>query len=146
MEIRIEALGQGDAALAAKLEKEAFNGNAWTQKDFEDTLKLDYSYYVGAKIDGELVGMAGASLIAGDAYISNVSVRKNLRREGIGLKLMGELMELLKAKGALAYTLEVRSKNTAAINLYKKMGFETEGIRKDFYSEPADDALIMWKR
>lgn len=144
--MRVEPLGFKDCGAAAALEKEAFGENGWSRKDFEDSIKLDYAYYFCAKVNGEFAGLAGARLIAGDAFISNVSVSNKFRRRGVAGELMRELMSELEKKGASACTLEVRSKNTAAIGLYKKLGFSSEGLRRGFYSEPYDDAVIMWKR
>ena len=146
MEVRIKRLEKEDAREAAALEELSFGKEGWSEQDFLDTLKLDYAYYLCACSREELIGLAGARLIAGEAYISNVSVHPGLRREGIGLRLMEELMELLLANGATAYTLEVRSLNRAATGLYEKLGFVREGIRRNFYTSPEDDAIIMWKR
>ncbi len=142
----IETLMPKDIPEAVLLEKEAFGENGWTDRDFEETLNLDYALYLISRREGRINGMAGARIIGGDAYISNVSVKSTDRRTGTATALMNKLMELAARKGAEAFTLEVRSKNTAAVRLYEKLGFVTEGVRKDFYISPTDDALIMWKR
>lgn len=146
MSFEIETLTPEDIPEAVLLEKEAFGENGWTERDFEETLKLDYALYLISRQEGRINGMAGARIIGGDAYISNVSVKVEDRRTGTATALMNELMDLASRKGAGAYTLEVRSKNIAAVKLYEKLGFVTEGVRKDFYISPTDDALIMWKR
>ncbi len=146
MEAAIRRLEAGDIEEAAVLEEICFGDEGWSSGDFADTLKLDYAYYLCAVVEGRLVGLAGARLIAGDAYISNVSVHPEMRRQGLAYKVMQELLRLLEENGAAAYTLEVRSRNKAAIGLYEKLGFKSEGLRKDFYTAPKDDAIIMWKR
>ena len=142
----IEELELKDTKEAAALEELCFGADGWSSRDFYDTLKLDYAYYLCARVEGQIKGVAGARLVAGDAYISNVSVHPGMRRKGIGYRLMNELLNLLKEKGAEACTLEVRSRNSAAIGLYEKLGFKSEGLRKNFYTAPQDDAIIMWKR
>ena len=146
MTVLIQGLEIKDTKEAAELEELCFGAEGWSSEAFADTLRLDYAYYLCARIEGRIRGIAGARLVAGDAYISNVSVHPKMRREKIGYRLMKELLSHLDEKGAEAYTLEVRSKNRAALGLYEKLGFKKEGLRKDFYTGPRDDAIIMWKR
>ena len=142
----IERLKASDAREAAEIEAICFGAEGWSEQAFIDTLKLDYAYYLCARLEGRLIGLAGARLIAGEAYISNVSVLPEFRRRGTAYRVMRELLSLLEDSGAQAHTLEVRSANKAAIGLYEKLGFKSEGLRKDFYTAPRDDAVIMWKR
>lgn len=138
-----------DAAAAAALEKECFS-MPWSQKIYETTLANKDTLYLLAEEDTPdgkvLVGMCGLQNILGEADISNVAVKQEFRRQGIAEKLLGRLLEEGRRKGIYAFTLEVRSSNEAAIKLYEKYGFVTEGIRKRFYEKPVEDALIMWLR
>ena len=68
------------------------------------------------------------------------------RGQGIGRKMLTELMRLGLERGAFAYTLEVRVSNMPAIRLYESLGFENLGIRKNFYEKPVEDAMIMWRQ
>lgn len=138
-----------DAAAAAVLEKECFS-MPWSQKIYETTLANKDTLYLLAEEDTPdgkvLVGMCGLQNILGEADISNVAVKQEFRRQGIAEKLLGRLLEEGRRQGIYAFTLEVRSSNEAAIKLYEKYGFVTEGIRKRFYEKPVEDALIMWLR
>ena len=85
--------------------------------------------------------------IAGEGDISNVAVYEKYRNNSIATQLLTKLLELgTEQYGILAFTLEVRSQNAAALRLYEKLGFLSEGIRPNFYERPKDDAVIMWKR
>ena len=122
----------------------------WSQKIYETTLANKDTLYLLAEEDTPdgkvLVGMCGLQNILGEADISNVAVKQEFRRQGIAEKLLGRLLEEGRRQGIYAFTLEVRSSNEAAIKLYEKYGFVTEGIRKRFYEKPVEDALIMWLR
>ena len=96
-------------------------------------------------MDGLIAGYCGCYGVAGEGYIYNVAVGKNYRRQGIGFRLLQDLIEAAKSRGIESLTLEVRKSNLPAIKLYKKLGFVEAGIRKDFYTKPLEDAIIMWK-
>lgn len=135
-----------DVKEAAKLEKECFAEEAWKEKDFLDSLSLTYALYLVALEKDQIIGMAGLRNIAGDADITNVAVDAEFRRRGIAESILKELFARGEELGVSNYTLEVRASNLPAIRLYEKLGFESEGVRKNFYSNPVDDAIIMWKR
>ena len=83
----------------------------------------------------------------GEGDITNVVVHPDYRKRGIAYKMLTELLYRGEEKyGIEAYTLEVRESNIEAIRLYERLGFVREGIRKDFYEKPEENALIMWKR
>lgn len=84
--------------------------------------------------------------IAGEGDITNVAVREQYRGRKIASALMEALLKLGRERyGIKAFTLEVRSQNTAARNLYEKLGFVSKGVRPGFYEKPKDDAVILWK-
>ena len=90
-----------------------------------------------------IVGFAGCWILADEAHITEIAVRESYRRQGIGQLLIITLIEMgVKLKADLA-TLEVRISNTAAQNLYEKFGFEKVGLRKGYYTDNREDALIM---
>lgn len=95
--------------------------------------------------EGCVLGHVTMRKIIDEGYINNIAVRRFARRNGIGAKLLKELVSISRKSGLSAMTLEVRSRNTAAITLYEKFGFLAQGHRKNFYKEPEDDAIIMWK-
>jgi len=103
------------------------------------------AYMVAVK-DGLVVGFAGMWIILDEAHITNIAVHPEYRGFGIGTMLMESLISICKIENVIGITLEVRVSNQRAINLYKKFGFVEEGIRKAYYEDNKEDALIMWKR
>lgn len=101
--------------------------------------------YIVAKADNTIVGYGGLWKILDEGHITNIAVHPEYRGIGIGNKIVQSLIELCTIENITSMTLEVRTSNTSAINLYKKFGFVTEGIRKRYYSNNNEDALIMWK-
>lgn len=136
---------EADLDTVTALEAESFS-RPWSRKDFEDTLiKPHYLYYV-AEEEAQVVAVAGLIISFDEADLSNVAVRGTHRRQGIAAGLLKALMAAGRERGITAFTLEVRSRNLPAIRLYESLGFLREGIRKDFYTDPVDDALIYWLR
>ena len=94
----------------------------------------------------EVVGFAGVWIVAGEGDITNIAVHPSYRKQGIASQLLNKLLEICKDNNCNDITLEVRVSNTPAQNLYTKFGFVNEGIRKKYYSDNGEDAIIMWKR
>jgi len=134
-----------DTAAAARIEALS-SREPWSQKAYADALKDQNACYLVAQQDGQVIGCCGFWQSFEDADICNVVVIENCRRRGIAEKMLRALMGEGKKRGVLNFTLEVRSGNMPAVHLYEKLGFVTEGVRKGFYSNPKEDALIMWKR
>lgn len=134
-----------DTAAAAEIEA-ASSREPWSQKAYADALSDKNAYYLVAELDGQVVGCCGFWQSFEDADICNVVVAEGFRRQKIAEGMLKTLMEAGNARGVLHFTLEVRTGNTAAVRLYEKLGFVTEGVRKGFYQNPREDARIMWKR
>lgn len=125
----------------------------WKYKDFEEVLTNPDRFYLVAEADhvteampDRILGGCMLTHIVGEGDISNVAVHERYRKNGIAASLMAELLKLgAERYGITAFTLEVRSKNIGARRLYEKYGFESKGIRPNFYEKPKDDAMIMWK-
>ena len=118
---------------------------SWSRSAFEEELAQNrLARYIVAVENGEIVGYAGTWLVINEAHVTNVAVSGQRRREGIGRLLMQNLMELARENGMESMTLEVRVSNAAARHLYAQMGFVEAGIRKNYYSETKEDALILW--
>ena len=145
MELIIKPLTEENVDAVCVLEEEAFS-MPWHRESFlEMIMNKDACYLVG--ISGqEVVASCGLRNIVGDGEITNVVTKASERGKGIGKQMLLSLMEEGTKMGVEAFTLEVRKSNMAAIHLYERLGFVTEGIRKNFYEEPTEDALIMWKR
>lgn len=140
----IEKMTENDLEGVLKVEEESFS-IPWSKKSFNDELKNDKALYLVAKIDNEVIGYIGTWLIIDEAHITNVAVSKDFRNQKIGDKLVNKLIEICKEKSIKSMTLEVRNSNLVAQKLYKNHGFKLAGIRKEYYSDNKEDALIMWK-
>lgn len=134
-----------DVPFISRLEEETFS-MPWSPASFLQMIEQEDARYYVAEEDGQLLGGCGLLMIAGEGNISNVAVAKEARRRGVGTGLMRHLLSEGDKEGLTAYTLEVRVSNEAAIGLYQKLGFVSEGIRPNFYEKPTEDAMIMWKR
>lgn len=141
----IRDIVEADLKQICLIEQETFS-DPWTEKDFKEAASAPSNEYLVAEIDGEIVGYCGLWGIAGEGYIYNVAVKKEFRKQGIGYKMLHRLIKQAEAKGIGSFTLEVRATNVPAIKLYEALGFEQAGIRKDFYTKPKEDAVIMWRR
>lgn len=138
-------LSEEDIEEVSRIEEETFS-MPWSPKDFLEMINLDYAYYIVAKLDDEVVGCCGIRNMCGDGEITNVVIRKDMRKAGIGEAMLRHLLSASRDIGVRNYTLEVRESNAPAIALYEKLGFQVEGKRKGFYEKPVEDALIMWLR
>lgn len=116
----------------------------WSLNSIEKELNNKLATYIICLEDSKVLGFAGSWLIASEGQITNVAVHPNSRGKGIGKYLMEKLIFALKNKGCTDITLEVRKSNIIAQNLYKSLGFKEEGIRKNFYEDNKEDAIIMW--
>lgn len=134
-----------DVPFISRLEEETFS-MPWSAESFLRMIEQEDTAYFVAEEDGRILGGCGLLLIAGEGNITNVVVAPGARRRGVATGLLTYLMEEGDRSGLTAYTLEVRVSNAAAIGLYEKLGFTSEGVRPRFYEKPTEDALIMWKR
>ncbi len=143
--ITFRKMTEADIPRVAKLEKLIF-ADPWSEKVYRETLALpDVEYVVVLDSDkAEIVGAAGVRNIVGTGEITNVMLLPGYRRQGIGKKMLEELLERGRNLGANDFTLEVRASNATAIGLYESLGFKSAGIRPGFYQNPAEDAVIMW--
>ncbi|AWZ49288.1 ribosomal protein S18-alanine N-acetyltransferase [Hathewaya limosa] len=117
----------------------------WSINSLEDEFSNNFSHYITCKDStGKILGFGGIWIIHGEGQITNIAVHPNFRRNGIASRILEELKTLCQKENCNAITLEVRSSNIPAQTLYIKEGFKNEGIRKNFYSNPKEDALIMW--
>lgn len=103
------------------------------------------AFYIVADLNGQVVGYAGLWWIEDEGHITNVAVKPGFRNRKIGEGIIGVMLDFTIDEGIRHHTLEVRRSNIAAINLYEKFGFRTEGVRKGYYANNKEDALIMWR-
>jgi ribosomal-protein-alanine N-acetyltransferase len=116
----------------------------WTRLIFSDCLRSGYSCWV-CEGQGEIEGYGIISVAAGEAHLLNLCVRPELKRRGIGTRILAHLVSLARRHEAEVIFLEVRRSNLAALELYRKMDFNELGFRKDYYpaAEGREDALIL---
>lgn len=145
MKIEIRELRGEDIGALAEIESKSFS-MPWSEDAFADLLKHDYCFYLVAVADGEVAGCCGYTDTLGQANIDNVVVAEQYRNLGVAQMLLKELIRRGGENNINDYTLEVRVSNAAAIHVYEKFGFVSEGVRPNFYEKPTEDALIMWRR
>ena len=118
----------------------------WSRESFEREIEINkFARYVVAKKDGVIIGYAGMWLILDEGHITNIAVHPEHRGIGAGNLLLEALIELCKLEQITSITLEVRKSNLVAQSLYTKYGFVEQGIRKGYYGDNKEDAVIMWK-
>ena len=141
--VRPMTLGDLDGVMA--VEQESFL-TPWSRSAFEEELvKNRLARYLVALDADSIVGYAGTWLVINEAHVTNVAVHAGRRREGIGRLLMEALMQMARDAGMESMTLEVRVSTEAAKTLYQQLGFVSAGVRKNYYSETKEDALILWR-
>ncbi|HVF31725.1 MAG TPA: ribosomal protein S18-alanine N-acetyltransferase [Acidimicrobiales bacterium] len=117
----------------------------WSLSLFLSELSLRTSRsYVVARVDATVVGYAGLMFSGDDAHVTTIAVDPIWHRAKVGTRLLAELARTALDRGARNLTLEVRVGNTAARRLYERFGFAPAGIRKNYYVETNEDALVMW--
>ena len=130
-------------AQVAELEKICFGTEAWSENSVASELNNALSLWLVA-LDGERVaGYVGSQTVMDETDMMNVAVSPNYRRQGIAEKLILSLITALKEKGSHSLSLEVRASNSPAIGLYEKLNFQQVGLRKNYYRNPKEDALIL---
>ncbi len=118
----------------------------WSRQAFVDEITTNnMAMYFVALCNGQVIGYGGMWKIFDEGHITNIAVHPEFRRCGAASVIIEKILEVSGEKGVKSLTLEVRKSNIAAQNLYQKYGFKPEGIRKGYYSDTGEDALIMWK-
>jgi [ribosomal protein S18]-alanine N-acetyltransferase len=118
----------------------------WSRNSFLEELTANQmAVYVVAVSGEKVIGYGGLWRIVDEGHITNIAVHPEFRRCGAGLRIMDKLLEICELSGINSLTLEVRKSNLPAQRLYEKYGFKAEGIRKSYYSDTGEDALIMWR-
>ena len=137
-------MNESHVAQVATLEKICFS-DPWSETSVASELKNPLSCWLVAEEDGEIAGYVGSQTVMDESDMMNVAVHPDYRRKGIAEKLVMELVEALKKRDSRCLTLEVRASNEPARALYEKLGFVQVGLRKNYYRNPREDALILRK-
>ncbi len=144
--IELRRLQLRDLGAIEKIERRSYP-TPWSRSMFAGELAKPSSVCLGA-FEGESDDLAGYLIVSRyvDAWhVMNLAVSPSLRRQGIATRLMAELFALTADDGRRGYTLEVRVSNAAAIRLYEQLRFRSRGIRRGYYTDNREDALIMWR-
>lgn len=132
-----------DVEYVAELDRVCFP-TPWSVSAYITETHNPAGFYIVAREDEKIVGFAGEWLVMDEAHITTIGVDPQYRRHGIGESMLVCLLEAAIARGAKRVSLEVRRYNNAAQTLYKKYMFEEMAIRKGYYTNNNEDALVMW--
>ena len=141
--IVIEKMKMDDIPDVSRVEEQSFP-LPWSQNAYVSELSNRSAYYIVARINGILVGYTGMWVIMDEAHITTLAVDPVYRRRKIAEQLLIALIEEAMTRGARRMTLEVRKSNAAAQNLYHRYSFFAAGVRKGYYTDNNEDAIIMW--
>ncbi len=147
MRLELRRLTLSDLTAIEEIERDAYP-TPWSRSMFAGELAKPSSLSLGAFDEDEgreLVGYLIISRYVDAWHIMNVAVARDYRRKGIAKRLLEELFRLTEGDVRRGYTLEVRISNTEAIALYESVGFQATGVRRAYYTDNREDALIMWK-
>lgn len=127
-----------------KIEGES-NDSPWSRQSFEQEVGHQLSVFIVARVGGKVIGYAGAWVVCDECHITTIAVATEHRGKGLGKRLLIELLARAKEKGAVCATLEVRVSNVSALSMYTSQGFNNAGLRKAYYPNNREDAVIMWR-
>jgi len=142
--IEIRVLDLSDLSAIETIEQQAYP-TPWSRSMFASELAKPTSICLGAFEGQDLVGYVINSRYVDAWHVMNVAVAPEHQRRGVASALLERLFELTRDDERRGYTLEVRVSNEDAIGLYEKLGFESRGIRRGYYTDNREDALIMWR-
>jgi len=140
----ITNMNQSHVTQVAEMEKLCFS-DPWSERSIASELDNPLSLWLVAEENGKVLGYVGSQTVIDESDMMNIAVHPDCRRRGIANALITQLIEGLKKKGSRMLTLEVRTSNTSAISLYSGFGFAQVGLRKNYYRNPKEDALILRK-
>ena len=132
----------GDAAGIAELENEVFP-DGWDERAVSDCICVSGAMCFVAERDGRIIAYILGRLIAPEAELYRIAVRPSEQRRGVGYRLLDYAVKTSLGLGLEQLFLEVRSENIPAISLYRSFGFKKIGVRKNYYKNPTDDAIVM---
>ena len=140
--MNITRMNESHVAKVAALEKLCFS-DPWSETSVASELDNPLSLWLIAEEEGTVLGYVGSQTVLDETDMMNIAVRPECRRRGIAAALIGELVNQLREHGSHVLRLEVRESNVPAIALYESMGFTQLGLRKNYYRNPKENALIL---
>ena len=142
---KIKPMQKSDLDDVISIEAKAYGEHHWSKDSFMSELSNDLAKYFSVfNTDGQLIGYCGCWQILEEAHITNIAVSPDYRRKHIGEALLTTIIDECYRNMAKYIILEVRVGNKPAIALYEKYGFKSLGVRKGYYQDNNEDALIMW--
>lgn len=142
--MKIIPMNESHVVQVAALEKRCFS-DPWSENSVASELENPLSLWLIAEEDGAVCGYVGSQTVLDETDMMNIAVHPDCRRKGIAAALITELVSRLKARGSRVLRLEVRESNFSAIALYEALGFTQLGLRKNYYRNPKENALILGK-
>ena len=141
--LRFEPIQETHVGPILEIEKTT-NNAPWSERSFRNELDHKHGIFLVAMLQGKVIGYGGVWLVIDEAHVTTIAIEAEHRRQGIGQRLMVELLSKAKEAGMVCSTLEVRAGNDAAISLYKKLGYNIAATRKRYYPDNNEDAVVMW--
>ncbi len=127
-----------------KIEHESFTA-PWSRQAFVSELTNNrFAVYMVIEEEEQVIGYCGVWVIVDEAHVTNIALLPEHRGKKLGEALLSKVIEVTKKLGAVKMTLEVRVTNSVALALYRKLGFKDGAIRKGYYTDNNEDALVMW--
>lgn len=137
---------QSDVTDVAALQAETFT-NPWSADSIRwEMAHTDVARVYVLRVDGVLAAFCACWVILDELHINSLAVAPARRRQGLATALLRAVFREVGTEGVTKATLEVRRSNAAALGLYAALGFAVEGVRKDYYQQPREDALVLWCR
>lgn len=142
----IRDMKSNDVDQVYEIEKRSFS-SPWKKESFYHELHHNmYAHYLVLEVEEQIIGYCGIWIVLDDAQITNIAVLPEYRGRRYGEEILKAAMKLCLMKKAAQLSLEVRVSNHIAQSLYRKLGFQPGGIRKNYYTDNGEDALLMWVR
>lgn len=142
--MRVRPMQENDLERIMEIEHASFS-SPWSSNAFQSELKEnEYARYFCLEFEGQVIGYMGLWFILEEGHITNVAIAPDYRGNRRGEALMQFVIQTMVKEGMERMTLEVRASNSPAKRLYERLGFVTAGVRKGYYSDNREDALIMW--
>jgi ribosomal-protein-alanine N-acetyltransferase len=145
IEMQIEKMTVNDLDRVLEIEAVSYR-TPWTRRAFTSEItENSYAHYFVARHQGKIIGYVGMWVILEESHITNIAVDPAYRRRKVAQRLLEDTFRRARELGATRITLEVRASNSSAQDLYTKMGFVNRGLRKGYYTDTNEDAVVMWK-
>lgn len=143
--LSVRSMKIADGEAVSELEKQAFS-DAWSEKSILETLEQPQAFILVAESGDEIVGYCIVYFVLDEAEIARIAVKSSRRRQGVGQELLRATCRICIQRGIARLLLDVRESNSGARTFYSEFGFEEDGVRKNFYQNPQEHAVLMSMR